>query len=114
MDQKIVVGVGNIYASECLFLAKIHPQQSANTLSLTQFQHLHRAISKVLKAAIKKGGTTLKDFRDSDGKPGYFSQELNVYDRENLPCVQCQTPIEAIKLGQRSTYFCPKCQGLNK
>jgi formamidopyrimidine-DNA glycosylase len=113
MDQKVVVGVGNIYASESLFLAKIHPAQSANTVSLMQFQHLHRAILKVLKAAIQKGGTTLKDFRHSDGKPGYFSQELNVYDRKDLPCIQCETPIEAIKLGQRSTYFCSNCQRLS-
>lgn len=112
MDQKVVVGVGNIYASESLFLAKIHPAQSANTVSLTQFQHLHRAILKVLKAAIQKGGTTLKDFRHSDGKPGYFSQELTVYGNENSPCIQCQTPITMMTLGQRSTYYCPNCQKL--
>ncbi|MBI2791435.1 MAG: bifunctional DNA-formamidopyrimidine glycosylase/DNA-(apurinic or apyrimidinic site) lyase [Gammaproteobacteria bacterium] len=114
MDQKIVVGVGNIYASECLFLAKIHPSQSANTISLKRYHRLYKAIQGVLTAAIKQGGTTLKDFRKADGKPGYFSQKLNVYDRKDLPCIQCQTPIEAIKLGQRSTYFCPNCQSLSE
>lgn len=110
MDQKIVVGVGNIYASESLFLAKIHPCQSANTVTHQQFKRLHATIQSVLKAAIENGGTTLKDFRQSDGKPGYFSQELKVYDRKDLPCVRCQTPIEAVRLNQRSTYFCPHCQ----
>ncbi|MBN9287696.1 MAG: DNA-formamidopyrimidine glycosylase [Gammaproteobacteria bacterium 39-13] len=112
MNQKVVVGVGNIYASESLFMAKIHPEYPANALSLTQYQDLHKAIQKVLGKAIKKGGTTLKDFCQSDGKPGYFSQELKVYDRQEEPCLSCQSPIHAIRLGQRSTYFCPRCQPL--
>lgn len=110
MDAKIVVGVGNIYASESLFLAKIHPLLSANQLSPSQAKTLCMAITKVLKAAIKKGGTTLKDFYGSDGKPGYFRHQLAVYDREGLDCIDCKTPIEHLQLGQRSTYFCPACQ----
>jgi formamidopyrimidine-DNA glycosylase len=110
MDGKIVVGVGNIYASESLFLAKIHPVMNSNKLTLIQAKALYKAITQVLKAAIKKGGTTLKDFYQSDGKPGYFSHQLTVYDRAGLDCHQCQTPIEHLTLGQRSTYFCPACQ----
>jgi formamidopyrimidine-DNA glycosylase len=112
MNQKIVVGVGNIYANESLFFANIHPLQQANTISYQQYQTLTVAIQNVLTAAIEKGGTTLKDFRQSDGKPGYFSQELTVYDRDNLPCIHCKTLISAMRIGQRSTYFCPKCQKL--
>ncbi len=110
MNQRIVVGVGNIYANEALFLAGIHPNQMANTITLAQHQTLASAIKKVLKAAIKQGGTTLKDFRQSDGKPGYFSQALTIYDREGLACIQCKTFIKAFRLGQRATYFCPSCQ----
>ncbi|HRE32209.1 MAG TPA: zinc finger domain-containing protein, partial [Candidatus Berkiella sp.] len=110
MDGKIVVGVGNIYASESLFLANIHPLMSAKLLNKIQAKVLCKTIRQVLRAAIKKGGTTLKDFFQSDGKPGYFRQQLTVYDREGLPCVQCKTPIEHIQLGQRATYFCPTCQ----
>lgn len=110
MDQKVVVGVGNIYASESLFLAKIHPLHPANALSLTHYQALYAAIQEVLNAAILKGGTTLKDFCQSDGKPGYFNQELKVYGRQDQPCISCGTLIQAIRVGQRSTYFCPHCQ----
>ncbi len=110
MDAKIVVGVGNIYASESLFLANIHPLLRAKDLSAKQAKALCIVIRKVLQAAIKKGGTTLKDFYQSDGKPGYFRNELKVYDREGLDCTLCQTPINSIMLGQRSTYFCPSCQ----
>ncbi|MGD9591506.1 MAG: bifunctional DNA-formamidopyrimidine glycosylase/DNA-(apurinic or apyrimidinic site) lyase [Candidatus Berkiella sp.] len=110
MNQRIVVGVGNIYASEALFAAQIHPGQMANTLSLAQYQRLVKAIKCVLTCAIKKGGTTLKDFRQSDGKPGYFSQALTVYGRKGEPCIACQTPIKSLRLGQRATYYCPSCQ----
>lgn len=110
MDGKVVVGVGNIYASESLFLAKIHPMMNADKLTLLQAKALCQAITQVLKAAIKKGGTTLKDFYQSDGKPGYFRHQLTVYDRAGLDCSQCKTPIEHITLGQRSTYYCPTCQ----
>ena len=110
MNQCIVVGVGNIYANEALFLAKIHPMQSAQKVSLEQHKALSRAIKKILTAAIKKGGTTLKDFRQSDGKLGYFSQALSIYDRMGLACIECKDTIKLIRLGQRSTYYCPTCQ----
>ncbi len=110
MNQRIVVGVGNIYANECLFLAKIHPEQSANTITQVQYHRLFQAIQTILKAAIEKGGTTLKDFRQSDGKPGYFSQALSIYAREDLPCFHCKSKIKSIRIGQRATYFCPTCQ----
>ncbi|MGE3319085.1 MAG: bifunctional DNA-formamidopyrimidine glycosylase/DNA-(apurinic or apyrimidinic site) lyase [Candidatus Berkiella sp.] len=110
MDAKIVVGVGNIYASESLFLAKIHPLMKASHLTPSQAEALCLAIRTVLKAAIKKGGTTLKDFYNSEGKPGYFRHQLTVYDRDGLDCIDCKTPIEHIQLGQRATYYCPQCQ----
>ncbi len=110
MNQRIVVGVGNIYANEALYLAKIHPHHRTHKVSKAQFDNLAKVIKKVLKAAIKQGGTTLKDFRQSDGKPGYFSQDLKVYDKAGLACNECQTQIESTRLGQRSTYFCPSCQ----
>lgn len=110
MDGKIVVGVGNIYASESLFLAKILPTRSASSLTEQECAHLVNAIKKVLKQAIAAGGTTLKDFLKSDGKPGYFSQKLLVYGKANRPCSNCGQPIQIIKLGQRATYFCSHCQ----
>jgi formamidopyrimidine-DNA glycosylase len=110
MDQMIVVGVGNIYAAEALFLAKIHPQRLANQLNLSDCQRLAKAIKKILEAAIKAGGTTLKDFVNGDGKPGYFSQKLHVYGREGQPCSQCTHPLTGIKQQQRSTVFCSQCQ----
>lgn len=112
MNAKVVVGVGNIYASESLFSANIHPLHPAHALPLEAYKKLHAAIQAILKAAIKKGGTTLKDFYQSDGKPGYFSQELQVYDRAGMSCFCCNTAIEAIRIGQRSSYYCPVCQKL--
>jgi len=110
MDGKIVVGVGNIYASEALFLAKILPTRAAQTLSLQECDRLVAAIKKVLTRAIKAGGTTLKDFLQANGKPGYFSQKLLVYQREATPCLDCGNPIQNIKLAQRATYYCFSCQ----
>jgi formamidopyrimidine-DNA glycosylase len=110
MDSKVVVGVGNIYASESLFLAGIHPKQLAGKVSKERYLLLTRAIKKILSAAIKQGGTTLKDFTSSDGKPGYFKQKLKVYDRKDQPCLVCKNPIKQITLGQRSTFYCPNCQ----
>jgi len=110
MDGKIVVGVGNIYASETLFLAKINPLRLATRLSLNRYELLVEKIQLVLKSAIEQGGTTLKDFVSSDGKPGYFQQQLNVYGREGQPCTQCKTLIKQIRQGQRSTYYCSSCQ----
>lgn len=110
MDGKVVVGVGNIYASEALFLAGIHPKKAAGKISQPRYELLTAAIKHILAAAIKQGGTTLRDFVGGDGKPGYFSQQLNVYGRTGEPCTTCGQPIKQLTLGQRSTYFCPKCQ----
>lgn len=110
MDAKIVVGVGNIYASESLFLAGINPKRLAGKITKKNSQDLTTAIKKILKQAIKQGGTTLKDFRSSDGKPGYFQQKLKIYDRKDEPCVRCKKSIKQITLGQRSTFYCSHCQ----
>lgn len=110
MDSHVVVGVGNIYASESLFRAGIHPQAVAGKLGKPRYAKLEAAIKTVIAAAIKAGGTTLRDFTNSDGKPGYFSQQLNVYGRKGEPCPQCGAPIRHVVLGQRATYFCGKCQ----
>ena len=110
MSNKIVVGIGNIYATEALFLAKIHPAMPAHALTLEQAIPLVDMIKQVLTEAIAKGGTTLKDFLNSTGKPGYFSQQLKAYGRANQPCVVCGTHLKSCILGQRSTVFCPVCQ----
>lgn len=110
MNAKVVVGIGNIYATEALFLARIHPAAFASSLTANQIQVLVESIKKVLQSAIERGGTTLKDFVDSEGRPGYFSQQLNVYGRKGLPCLNCQTILEAMRLNQRTTVFCPHCQ----
>lgn len=110
MDNKLVVGVGNIYASESLFAAGIHPDRSAQSLSKTECDGLVKAIKAVLLRSIEQGGTTLKDFQQSDGKPGYFAQELQVYGREGEPCRACGVPIVAGKHGQRRTFYCRRCQ----
>ena len=110
MNGHIVVGVGNIYASEALFMAGIHPLRSAGRISRHRYDGLVAAIRDVLDRAIKQGGTTLRDFVDSDGAPGYFAQELLVYDRADNDCFQCGGPIRQKTIGQRSSYYCPKCQ----
>lgn len=110
MDQKIVVGVGNIYASESLFMAGIHPNKAAGKVSKAKYELLIEAIKQVLAKAISEGGTTLKDFVGGDGKPGYFAQQLNVYGRAGEPCPTCDKPIKQIVLGQRSTFYCTRCQ----
>jgi len=110
MDGRVVVGVGNIYANEALFLAGIRPTVAANRVSAAGYAELAGRIRHVLAAAIQMGGTTLRDFVNQDGNPGYFKQSLNVYDRAGLPCVVCGTPLTAIRLGQRATVFCRKCQ----
>lgn len=110
MNGHIVVGVGNIYASESLFLAGIHPRKAAGTISQARYTLLVAAIKKILKAAIKQGGTTLKDFTQSDGKPGYFQQQLNVYGKKGESCLNCKKPISHCILGQRATYYCTQCQ----
>ncbi|HET7395489.1 MAG TPA: bifunctional DNA-formamidopyrimidine glycosylase/DNA-(apurinic or apyrimidinic site) lyase [Gammaproteobacteria bacterium] len=110
MDSHVVVGVGNIYASETLFLAGIHPQRAAGRISELRYGLLADCIRKVLTAAIKAGGTTLRDFVREDGAPGYFRQHLRVYDRAGQPCERCRTLIVASVTGQRATYYCPRCQ----
>lgn len=110
MDGKIVVGVGNIYASEALFMAGIHPSRPAGRVSKARYDGLCAAIRDVLERAIRSGGTTLRDFQGSDGNPGYFAQNLLVYDREGKGCFNCGTPIRRKVIGQRSSYFCPRCQ----
>lgn len=110
MDSHIVVGVGNIYATEALFLAGIDPRRVAGNIAKARLSELLIQIKKVLAAAIEQGGTTLKDFVGGDGKPGYFKQKLNVYGRKGEPCVQCMAPLSEVRLGQRSTVFCKHCQ----
>ncbi len=110
LNGSVVAGIGNIYANECLFLAKIRPQRAAGRLSRAQYQHLAAAIRKTLEKAIRAGGTTLRDFHNADGRPGYFQQTLKVYGRNGESCTHCGTPIRALKLGQRSAYYCPQCQ----
>jgi len=110
MDSKIVVGVGNIYACESLFKTGINPKTKANKISRQLYVNLSTNIKEVLNKAIKAGGTTLQDFAKVDGKPGYFSQELSVYGRENENCYNCNGKIQRIIQNQRSTFYCPKCQ----
>jgi formamidopyrimidine-DNA glycosylase len=106
----IVVGVGNIYASEALFLAGIRPTLAAAKLTKPRSAKLHAAIQKVLQAALDKGGSTLRDFSSATGEGGYFQLEANVYARQDEPCRVCSTPIKMIRQGQRSTFYCAVCQ----
>jgi formamidopyrimidine-DNA glycosylase len=110
MDSKTVVGVGNIYASESLFRAAIHPIRPSNRISLQRYQILAEEIRNVLKEAIAQGGTTLRDFLKEDGNPGYFAQSLQVYGKSGEPCPRCGQAIRSKTIGQRSTFFCPGCQ----
>ena len=106
----IVVGVGNIYASEALFLAGIRPTLAASRISRPRAAKLHRAIRDVLTRAVEKGGSTLRDFSNALGESGYFQLEAMVYDRAGEPCRVCATAIKSIRQGQRATYYCPRCQ----
>lgn len=110
MDNKVVVGVGNIYANESLFAAGINPNKSANTISKARYDKLVQCIKEILARAIQQGGTTLKDFVGGDGQPGYFQQTLNVYGRAGLPCNKCGRSLKESKLGQRATVWCSYCQ----
>lgn len=112
MDNKVVTGVGNIYATEALFSAKIHPATPANKISEKAYTRLVTAIKKILQIAIKQGGTTLKDFLKTDGKPGYFAMHLKVYGRSGQTCEICAATLKELRLGQRSSVFCPRCQCL--
>ena len=110
MDNAVVVGVGNIYASESLFNTGIDPRRSAGRVSLKRYQALTIQIKLVLAKAIEQGGTTLKDFAQADGNPGYFAQHLHVYGRAGKACDNCQSPIHSKVIGQRNTFFCKVCQ----
>ncbi len=110
LGGELVVGVGNIYASEALFMAGIRPTTRASRISLARASKLHEAIRDVLARAIAKGGSTLQDFSSAKGESGYFQLEAKVYDRAGLPCLNCQTMIKKIIQGQRSTFFCMRCQ----
>lgn len=110
MNSKIVVGIGNIYANEALFASGIHPTRSAGRISKKRYEKLCLAIKDILERAIVQGGTTLQDFVDSSGKPGYFKQELAVYGRKGKPCLCCQKKLHEIRQGNRSTVYCTHCQ----
>lgn len=110
MDSHLVVGVGNIYACEALFMAGIHPKKAAGKVSRASLEKLVVAIKDVLAASIEMGGTTLRDFLRENGEPGYFKQTLRVYDREDEPCRTCGTKVKRIVQSNRSTFYCPKCQ----
>jgi len=110
MDGHVVVGVGNIYAAESLFRARIHPEKSANQVSLKQCEKLVLEIKNTLQDALALGGSSLRDFFGTDGKPGYFQQEYFVYGRTDEQCKVCSQPIKCIRLGQRATFYCEHCQ----
>lgn len=110
MNSHVVVGVGNIYASESLFMAGVRPGRAARSLTRRQAGALVEAIKLVLQRSITQGGTTLRDFINSDGNPGYFAQSLQVYGRTGLPCRKCKTPVKQRLIGQRSTFYCSVCQ----
>ncbi|MGA7964586.1 MAG: bifunctional DNA-formamidopyrimidine glycosylase/DNA-(apurinic or apyrimidinic site) lyase [Gammaproteobacteria bacterium] len=110
MDSHIVAGVGNIYASEALYRAGIHPHRPARRVALARYTALVSAVRAVLGEAIKAGGTTLRDFYSGTGTAGYFRIQLEVYDREGESCARCQTPIRRLVISQRASYFCPRCQ----
>ena len=110
MNSHIVVGLGNIYATEALHEAGIHPLRSSGKISLRRYITLVQHAKKIIAEAIQQGGTTLRDFVNSSGNPGYFQQQLKAYGRENQPCLHCQTPIRKLKQNQRSSWYCPQCQ----
>jgi formamidopyrimidine-DNA glycosylase len=112
MDQKFISGLGNIYSDEVLFGAGLRFDRISNTLSSQEVRRLYRAIQEVLQESIKARGTTLSDeaYLDLFGEPGSYQNELKVYDRAGLPCRRCRTPIQTVKISQRSSYYCPQCQ----
>ncbi len=110
MDQRNVVGVGNIYAAEALFRAGIHPMRAAGRVSRERYRSLARAVRAVLAHAIERGGTTLRDYVNAVGEPGYFELELDVYGRGGEPCRRCATPLRHAVIGQRASVYCPRCQ----
>src|SRR5512145_937894 len=110
MDSRMVCGVGNIYANEALFRAAIRPARAAGRISRERCARLVEAVRATLRDAIEAGGSSLRDFVHADGSPGYFQQQYFVYRREGEPCRRCATPIQALRIGQRSAFFCPRCQ----
>ncbi|MBE9516420.1 MAG: bifunctional DNA-formamidopyrimidine glycosylase/DNA-(apurinic or apyrimidinic site) lyase [Proteobacteria bacterium] len=110
LDGHIIAGIGNIYANEALFQAGVRPSRAAGRLTRAEAEKLTQAIKQILARAIKKGGTTLRDFQQADGQPGYFQQVLKVYGRENEGCPQCGTPIRRQIQGGRSFFYCRQCQ----
>lgn len=110
MDQKVVTGVGNIYATEALFMAGISPIRAAGNISAKRYKHLVEEIKVILTEAIKQGGTTLKDFVGGDGKPGYFQQTLHIYGKRGSNCPKCKVALKSLKLASRNSVYCPKCQ----
>ncbi len=112
MMPQFIAGIGNIYASEALWEAKIHPARDVSSLSRKELQALYKAIRKVLALGVEFGGDSFSDYRDIDGKKGKFEGEKKVYQREKQPCFRCKVPIKRLKLGQRSSFYCPTCQKL--
>ena len=110
MNQKNVVGIGNIYASESLYLSKINPQKASDKLNIEECKRIASSSKKILNEAIKVGGTTLKDFYSADGSPGYFKIKLNVYGRNGKKCKKCKEEILKVTINQRATFYCPNCQ----
>ncbi|MGV0005736.1 MAG: bifunctional DNA-formamidopyrimidine glycosylase/DNA-(apurinic or apyrimidinic site) lyase [Candidatus Porifericomitaceae bacterium WSBS_2022_MAG_OTU9] len=111
MNHTVVVGIGNIYANEALFMAGIHPGRAANRISYDRISNLVATVRKVLRHAIRCGGSTLKDFNNASGNPGYFQMNFLVYGREGLPCKKCSvTQVRILRIGGRASYYCPRCQ----
>lgn len=110
MDHKVVVGVGNIYANESLFRARIHPRTAVGRITRPRYERLAAEVKRTMEEAIEAGGSSLRDFVHSDGARGYFQQQYFVYGRSELPCRECKRPVKVIRLGQRSTFYCPNCQ----
>jgi formamidopyrimidine-DNA glycosylase len=110
MDARVVVGVGNIYASEALFRAGVHPARPVSRISRQRWHRVADSVVAVLRQAIAQGGTTLNDFADGEGRSGYFQVSLSVYDREGAPCLACGRPVRRLVQAGRSTFYCPRCQ----
>jgi formamidopyrimidine-DNA glycosylase len=110
MDSRIIAGIGNIYANEILFAASMSPQETVNTVTSKEWKKIISSTRKILKEAIRAGGSTISDFLGSSGNPGYFQVQFNVYDRSGSSCKKCTTTISKSIIGGRATYFCPHCQ----
>ncbi len=110
MDQRLVAGIGNIYANEILFEARVRPSRQARRLRLAELDILYEATQRVLREAIASGGSSISDYRDGTGRPGYFQLSFRVYDRGGQPCTRCTTPVRRVVHAGRSSFYCPKCQ----